>query len=196
MSTCCCWPAPSSGAAICRARSWPAVRAFTLGLWPLAAWHLFSISYYGVPFPNTAYAKLATGIPRHELALQGLLYLFDACSRDPATPAAILLGLALPWLGKMSQLRPAAVALALSLAYVISVGGDFMSGRFLTAPFWLAVLLMARVPWQPPRLIWGPALLLAALSLGQPDWPAAAWRPAVTSRAPIPASGIVDERKY
>ena len=31
------------------------------GRWPPG--RLFSIVYYGVPFPNTAYAKLATGIP-------------------------------------------------------------------------------------------------------------------------------------
>ena len=34
---------------------------FTLGLWPLAAWEVFSVDVLRVPFPNTAYAKLATG---------------------------------------------------------------------------------------------------------------------------------------
>jgi arabinofuranosyltransferase len=37
-----------------------------------------------------------------------------------------------------------ACGLALYLAYVVSVGGDFMSGRFLTAPFVCAALFIAR----------------------------------------------------
>jgi hypothetical protein len=45
------------------AGAWRAtVRAAAAGLAPLAAWHVFSLVYYGVPFPNTAYAKLQTGI--------------------------------------------------------------------------------------------------------------------------------------
>jgi len=38
--------------------------ALAAGLLPLAAWELFSFVYYGFPFPNTAYAKLETGLGR------------------------------------------------------------------------------------------------------------------------------------
>ena len=38
-----------------------------LGLSPLIAWELFSLFYYGFLFPNTAFAKLNTGLPRNEL---------------------------------------------------------------------------------------------------------------------------------
>ena len=56
-------------------RSWRStLPAFAAGFAPLVAWEIFSIVYYGVPFPNTAYAKLATGIPQHELSIQGLTY--------------------------------------------------------------------------------------------------------------------------
>ena len=58
---------------------------FALGLWPLVAWEVFSVVYYGVPFPNTAYAKLATGIPKPELLHQGFVYLLDSLNRDPVT---------------------------------------------------------------------------------------------------------------
>ena len=33
---------------------------------PLLAWELFSLLFYGFPFPNTYYAKLNTGIPKAE----------------------------------------------------------------------------------------------------------------------------------
>ena len=44
------------------------VRAFlpsVLGFIPLIAWELFSLIYYGFLLPNTAYAKLNTGLPQH-----------------------------------------------------------------------------------------------------------------------------------
>ena len=49
------------------------------GLWlmavsfsPFLLWEIFSVFYYGIPYPNTALAKLNTGIPSSELVLQGL----------------------------------------------------------------------------------------------------------------------------
>ena len=42
---------------------------------PLAAWLAFATVYYGFPLPNTAYAKLGTGLTAADLAPQGLLYL-------------------------------------------------------------------------------------------------------------------------
>ncbi|HOQ33029.1 MAG TPA: hypothetical protein PLA12_11020 [Candidatus Hydrogenedens sp.] len=45
-----------------------------LGFIPLVLWEVFSIFYYGFPFPNTVYAKLGTGIWKTDLIKQGLLY--------------------------------------------------------------------------------------------------------------------------
>jgi arabinofuranosyltransferase len=42
----------------------PSWRPLVYGLTPLTAWSLFSTFYYGTPLPNTAYAKLGTGISR------------------------------------------------------------------------------------------------------------------------------------
>ena len=51
-----------------RVRPWRTVAsAAALGLTPAIAWTAFAVLYYGFPFPNTAYAKLATGISRSEL---------------------------------------------------------------------------------------------------------------------------------
>jgi arabinofuranosyltransferase len=57
---------------------WKAWKAVVLGLTPLFAWETFSVFYYGFPFPNTAYAKLGTGISSGELIQQGLKYLLTA----------------------------------------------------------------------------------------------------------------------
>jgi arabinofuranosyltransferase len=55
--------APALLLATWRAPTWSArARAAALGLVPAAAWTLFALAYFGFPFPNTAYAKLATGI--------------------------------------------------------------------------------------------------------------------------------------
>ncbi len=42
--------------------------ALALGFLPLVVWEMFSLFYYGFPFPNTAYAKLNTGLPAWGLA--------------------------------------------------------------------------------------------------------------------------------
>jgi len=139
--------------------------ALVLGALPLVLWHLFALVYYGFPFPNTAYAKLGTGIPAHELMAQGVRYLSESFGADPITlltiAAAALAGLWRP------TVRTAALtcALAAYLGYVVRAGGDFMSGRFLTPPFLCAVVLLAiRLPARWPAAT--PAAILAALVVG------------------------------
>ena len=60
---------------------------------PLAVWTLFSLVYYGFPWPNTAYAKLNTGIARADLVLQGFRYLYVAIVQDAIT--LLIIGAAL-----------------------------------------------------------------------------------------------------
>jgi arabinofuranosyltransferase len=171
--------------------------AFAAGLIPLACWELFSIVYYGVPFPNTAYAKLATAIPRNELVLQGAIYLFDALQRDPITlfciTAGLLSGFSARWSG-------AIVAAALSgyMMYVVTIGGDFMSGRFFSAPFLVALMLLARTPWPkslPGRLVPLAAAAVLGLSVERPTVLSdgsyqTSWREIISP------TGIADERGF
>ena len=63
---------------------------------PLAAWTLFSLVYYGFPWPNTAYAKLNTGIARADLVLQGLRYLYAGMLQDAITLPIIGAALVVP----------------------------------------------------------------------------------------------------
>ena len=43
-------------------RTWRCLWSMAVGMLPLVLWLGFSLGYYGFPFPNTAYAKLNTGI--------------------------------------------------------------------------------------------------------------------------------------
>ncbi len=124
-----------------RQRSKKTVGALLLGVTPVMLWELFSLFYYGFLFPNTAYAKLATGIPQGALAQQGLLYLLSAVAYDPITPLLLGLGVALPFLTRRWRLMPLVVGVILNLVYVVSVGGDFMAGRFLSGSLLMAVIL-------------------------------------------------------
>jgi len=45
-----------------------------LGLLPLIAWELFSLFYYGTPFPNTSYAKINADISIWNMIRQGAFY--------------------------------------------------------------------------------------------------------------------------
>ncbi len=171
------------------------VPAFALGLAPLAVWEIFSLIYYGVPFPNTAYAKLATAIPGDELWRQGVTFFLDSLQRDPVTlfVTAWAIGAMLIY-GRGS--RVPALAVVLYLIYIARIGGDFMSGRFFSAPFVVSLCLIARLPW--PASVSGavaPLAVAAALGLSAP-------KPTVFSGAAYTThwneiflpSGIVDER--
>ena len=115
-----------------------------LGLLPFLAWEAFSLLYYGFPFPNTAYAKLNVGIPRTVLAMQGLHYLWTSLQMDPLTIVAIAGGVALPFATRQRHLLPFSFAIGLHLAYVVYIGGCFMSGRYLTAPLFCSVVLISQ----------------------------------------------------
>ena len=119
-----------------------AVAAVIIGFTPFVIWELFSLLYYGFLFPNTAYAKLNTGIPVPELAIQGLYYLMDSAAVDPLTLLTIATALALPWVKRARKLSPLAIGILLYLFYIVYIGGDFMSGRFLSAPMFAAVILL------------------------------------------------------
>jgi arabinofuranosyltransferase len=129
-----------------------------LGLWPIGLWELFSIFYYGSPFPNTAYAKLGAGIPAIDLATQGFHYLQNSGRWDPVTLMVMGLGAAGACMCAKPGDRAAAVALGLWVLYVIRIGGDHMAGRFLSTAFALGLFLLVRA--APSRLLTIAGILL------------------------------------
>lgn len=128
------------------------LKAFALGAIPALVWTLFSLYYYGFPFPNTAYAKLGTGIPFHERFLQGLLYISHNLNTDPITLVFIFTGIVF---GVLSSGLEFALSLGIIfyLFYILSIGGDFMEGRFFTVPLLAAAIIVSRFKLEKNQLI-------------------------------------------
>jgi arabinofuranosyltransferase len=186
-----------------------ALWSILIGLSPLFVWTLFSLIYYGSPFANTVYAKLDTGVPTSALIAQGFYYLTDSLQRDSLTLIAIVLGIGLAIRSKRPISVCVAIGMSLYLVYILSVGGDFMTGRFLSLPLFTAVLVLARqkMRWiNSHLLIAGAAILLLSI----PSWkgsllsgPGYGDVPLVQTRrfGPLPLSlvndhGISDERAF
>jgi arabinofuranosyltransferase len=152
---------------------------------PFVAWELFSLIYYGFLFPNTAYAKLHTGVPPLDLMRQGGWYYLRALQLDPVTPTVIagtMVALATPPFRREGW--PFLLGMIAYAMYVLRIGGDFMSGRFLAAPLLLGVLALTGLrastswsrfwpwssQWSSPSARWAaPAAALLILSLCAAD---------------------------
>lgn len=143
------------------------VIAVGLGFLPFIAWEFFSLFYYGFPFPNTAYAKLTSAlISRHDLIIEGLNYLRNSWRADTITLMATGLGVLLPLLTREWRKLPVAAGIVFYLLYVVYVGGDFMSGRFLTVPLFAAVALLVSNVWLAEKHTAQAALLAGVVLIG------------------------------
>lgn len=173
-------------------RPWrTAMASMALGLIPALLWTMFAVIYYGFAFPNTAYAKLSTDIHVSERVWQGLLYLLDSINRDPITLTAVGVAIVVVAIERSRAAWLAAAGVVASLAYVVWIGGDFMSGRFLSVPLLVAVWLIARAQ-RIPAADWRPVVIvLAAAAIASPHLPL---RSNSAFNAAEPLSGIVDER--
>jgi arabinofuranosyltransferase len=130
------------------------------------AWLAFSCFYYGFPFPNTAYAKLNTGIAFHESVVQGALYVLDSLTYDSLTLLVILTSLIIAWAAYGWQKRAIALGAGLYILYIVRIGGDFMSGRFFTAPLLCAVVLITRYDFEKVTPLRYAIVLISIVVLG------------------------------
>jgi len=146
-------------------RSWRMLSVALIGFSPFVAWEAFSVVYYGFPFPNTAYSKLNTGLPWNDLVAQGLFYIRNSLLVDPLTLTVICGSVVVSILGRRKKEILVASGIALYLLYVIRIGGDFMSGRFLTMPFYCALIVLAQYRLYRRKWI-VPAAIVAILLLG------------------------------
>lgn len=188
---------PALSFALVRFRSWRGLAIVAVGFLPLAAWELFSLVYYGFLFPNTAYAKLKLFLPREEVVAQGLRYLENSLRLDPVTLLSLAAGGVLALRRGARRGLPVFAGAALYLGYVVSVGGDFMAGRLLTAPLLCGVALLARAD----RLRrWSGAIALVTLlgiGLAAPN-PSflSGFRERIAYAELIEPNGIADERRF
>jgi len=110
-----------------------------LGLMPFILWILFSVFYYGFPFPNTAYVKLGTEIPFKDYFYRGLQYIITSSITDllllliPATMVIMTI------IVKKARYLYISAGIILYVIYLIRIGGDFMVGRHFTVLFFIAL---------------------------------------------------------
>jgi len=148
-----------------------------LGSAPFVAWELFSLFYYGFFFPNTKYAKLHSGLPQEEYFRLGFNYLYNLIAVDISSAVWIGAAISIPalWLSRRGGVKAEIVWLAtgilLYVGYVISVGGNQVSGRFWSLPVFAAIwLIYAALPPQVGiRHALAIGCALVAMKIAYPD---------------------------
>jgi arabinofuranosyltransferase len=168
------------------------------GFVPFVLWELWSLFYYGLLVPNTALAKLNTGIGALSLAQQGIRYLWNSLRNDPVTLPVIASGVATAVAGRRPRDLAIALGILLYLVYIVKIGGDFMSGRFLSPLCVLSVVLLVQSDPHPIR--YGKRALgvvFLALAFLTP-YPSILSGPrfGVRGAGTIDRDGIADERRF
>ncbi len=147
-------------------RSPKAIGTALLGAVPFLVWEIFSVFYYGSFIPNTAYAKLNTGIAKLDLVMQGFRY-FEAALRGDYVLILAIVGAAAFGLVKRNSVNvPIVLGMLLYLLSIVWAGGCFMGGRFFTGPFLVAVILLTsqiKITRTPVLLTIGVVILLIGL---------------------------------
>jgi arabinofuranosyltransferase len=170
-----------------------------LGLLPLISWGIFSLIYYGVPLPNTFYAKLNTDISTRTLARHGIEYFLVSSRVDPIMSIVIGGALISTFWRRSSTHLAIVVGILLYLSYIVKIGGDFMVGRFLTAPFLCAIVAIcnSQIFTRYSRVAF-PLVLLALLGLMSPRspiWSDSNLECRISRESPLGGPlGVVDER--
>jgi len=116
------------------------------GFAPFILWEIFSVIYYGFPFPNTFYAKAAfQGLHQSVKTVDGMRYFLDIAEIQVITLYIIMAGITAGILSykKDRKMLFFAAGPVLYIAYIMSVGGDFMSGRFFSAPFFMLLFVVS-----------------------------------------------------
>lgn len=165
-----------------------------IGSSPLILWMLFSLTYFGYPFPNTAYAKLSTGIPSSELILQGLMYVMDSLSKDPVTLMMIGLSSIIAIGNRNKKDISLVIGVLLYLLYTVKVGGDFMSGRFFSVPLFVTVAVFSRQKFFPVKVSLG--IIILFVILGMAHHSPALFNNDNYKNQKFKKTGIADERGF
>ena len=120
-------------------------------LLPLTLWFVWTYLTYASLLPNTFAAKTNADIPRSEFIVQGMRYLWVSFENDPVTLIGLSIGIGLGITFGPRVLRTWAFGALAYVAYVVWIGGDFMGGRFLSVPFFVAIFILAASPLARPQ---------------------------------------------
>lgn len=173
------------------------LRACAVGALPAVGWMGFSIIYYGFPFPNTAYAKLAGGHYHAPLFhSNGIAYFENSLLWDPVTLSvvaiALLGGTFLAWRHRRFDVLLGLVGVAALLFYAMRIGGDYMSGRLFALPYLMAALVLVEVLHSNVR--WGMAAAAFVIGLLGPRSPIVGrWEPKLAERD---KTAIIDDHSF
>ncbi|MBN8580902.1 MAG: hypothetical protein J0L96_09535 [Anaerolineae bacterium] len=143
-----------------------------VGFLPMLIWEVFSLFYFGFLFPNTAYAKLNTGISDSLMMLQGVDYFLNAINWDTITIFGILLAGVALYFEPARKYMLLFIGVLFYLAYIVRIGGDFFSSRFFSAPLLVSVVIASSLltvkmhQWTALAVV----LLLGVFSLRSPLW--------------------------
>lgn len=150
----------------------PRLIAIAIGatLIPLIAWFSWNYLTYSSVLPNTFDAKRNVEIPALELITQGVRYLWVTFENDPVSLIALIGGVLLALLMGNVTLRMWALGIIFYLGYVLWIGGDFMAGRFVAVPVYVAIFLIALVPLRthpsrPHQELLGTAVAFLVVSI-------------------------------
>jgi len=115
-----------------------------IGLAPIIAWEIFSLIYYGFPLNNSAYSKLLAAGQIDQFS-HALSYFYDSLTWDPITLSVIGTAISLVFIFKKWRYVPIVAGILLYFIFVFGLGGDYQSGRFFTATFFISVILIITI---------------------------------------------------
>lgn len=130
--------APALLASLARRRE---VGPAVLGGLPLLAWLAFAVLYFGSPLPNTAFAKVANGLSAAGRVALGLRWGVLSLRVDPVAAVGLVAAAVAVARGVVrgaSWSTPWALGALLQVAASVVLGGDYMLGRFLAVPLFVA----------------------------------------------------------
>lgn len=107
-------------------------------------WFIFATLYFGFPLPNTFYAKLNSGYPFQEYLERAQDYYFVQLNYDPITLLYIAFGITVGFLSRDKEQQCLSLGLVLYLLYILTIGGDFMMGRFFALPAYVSMWIVLR----------------------------------------------------
>ena len=143
-----------------RIRTGRAILVVVVGFLPLILWESFSLIYYGFPFPNTAYAKIFTGIDSALLVEQGIQYFANSWEWDPVTLLVIAVGVVIPIFMRDWRKLSLSAGLLLYLAYILRIGGDFMAGRYFSVVVLGALAIILTISINMNKIVYVILILL------------------------------------
>ena len=115
----------------------------TSGLTPLLMYFLFSLLYFGFIMPNTYYAKIHHNYALGTMIKKGMQYFAASFRLDMVSLFIIVVVIVYVIYCKKIIFYPVIAGIGLYCLYILRVGGDYMSGRFISLPLFVAVFIIA-----------------------------------------------------